>query len=285
MLYMGKDIYYGGQAVIEGVMMKSPSHYSVAVRKDNKIIVKKKKFLSLTASSKILKLPIIRGVVYLLEMMVLGMSTLMWSANQQTDEEEQLSNLEMISTLVFSLLFAVGLFIFLPLVITKYLVNDSTFFFNLIDGLIRISFFLIYVIAISFLSDVKTLFQYHGAEHKVVNCYEAKKKLTPKNAQKFSTLHPRCGTSFIIIVLALSILLFSVLTGDFMTKLLGRIVLIPIIAGIAYEFLKFSAKHLENPIVKTLVFPGLMVQKLTTRQPSLDQLKVAIVALKKVLRS
>ena len=277
------DIYFGGQAVVEGVMMKSPKQYSVAVKKGKKVIVQTKEYRSLTETHPVFKIPFLRGVVALIEMVVLGMQTLIWSANQQIEEEEELTTKEVGITVFISFLFAIGLFIILPLVITKFLTSDSGVLFNIIDGLIRVIIFIGYLVAIGLMADVKRLFEYHGAEHKTVNCYEAGKKLTPKNAQKFTTLHPRCGTSFVIIVLAISIIVFSFVTGSFTTKLVSRLVLIPVIAGISYEILKFSAKHRKNTLISAIIYPGLMLQKLTTREPSLDQLRIAIIALKKVL--
>jgi len=280
---MSNEIYFGGQAVIEGVMMKSPTHYAVAVQKGKRLIVQTKEYNSITESSKIFKIPFLRGVINLIEMMVVGMQTLIWSANQQVEEtEEKLSTKELALTLFFSFAFAIGLFIVLPLVFTKLVTADEGVFFNIIDGGFRIAIFIAYIVGISLMKDVKRLFQFHGAEHKVVNCYEAGKRLTPKNAQKFTTLHPRCGTSFILIVLAISVVVFSFVTGSFGDKLFARIILIQVIAGIAYEVLKFSAKHQKNPVISAIIYPGLMVQKLTTREPSLDQLHIAIVALRKI---
>jgi len=180
---------------------------------------------------------------------------------------------------------AIFFFIIAPLYITKIITSNRGVLFNLIDGIIRIIIFLLYIFLISFLNDVKRLFQYHGAEHKAVNCYEANKKLTLENAKKFTTIHARCGTSFIIIVLVLSILIFSLVTSEsFFIKLISRILLLPVIIGVSYEFLKFSDKYKNNFFVKMLVRPGLWLQKLTTGEPNNKQIMTAINSLRLVLK-
>ena len=298
---MDKKLTIGGQAVIEGVMIKSPNYNVVAARKKKKIVIKKDKIKQ--RKGKFYKLPVVRGFYNLVDMMVLGMRSLMWSAEQQTGTKEKISKTEMTVTVIVAVGFAIFLFVALPYFLTLFIgFNEETqpFFFNLIDGIIRISVFLLYIVAISFMRDVKTLFQYHGAEHKAIHCYEKGKKLNIKNIKKFSTLHPRCGTAFIMIVMVVAILVFSLLTPIVLLifpqllsmhvfprksiLFLMRIVLIPLIAGVSYEFLKYSAKHEKHPIMKFLIWPGLLMQKLTTKEPNAKQIEVASVAVKKVLQ-
>ncbi|MBI2660374.1 DUF1385 domain-containing protein [Candidatus Woesearchaeota archaeon] len=294
-----KKINVGGQAVIEGVLIRGPSKYVIAVRKKAKIMSKKGK---IRKKSAIYKLPFIRGFVNLAEMMVLGTKALMWSADQQLEKDEKIGKKEMAFSFIFAILFGAGIFIALPYIVTNligFYEETKPLLFNLIDGVIRISFFLLYIVAISLMKDVKIMFQYHGAEHKAIHCYEKGKKLSVANVKKFTTLHPRCGTAFIIIVLVVAILIFSVLTPVILMifpKLLSihafprRLILIlirfslfPLIAGISYEFLKFSAKYESKPIMKIFIWPGLLMQKITTQEPNNRQIEVAIYSLKKLL--
>jgi len=289
---MTKKESIGGQAVIEGVMIRNQKNYAVAVRKNNKIITKKSRIKQ--GKSKILKWPIIRGFINMIEMLVIGMKTLLWSADQQLEKDEKIGKNEMTFSIIISLLFGVGLFIVLPYFATNligFYEETNPLMFNFIDGLIRISVFLLYVIAISLMKDVKIMFQYHGAEHKAVHCYEKGKKLDVKNIKKFSTLHPRCGTAFLMIVLVVAIFTFSLLTPlifTFFPNLLNihafprrlilvlvRLSLLPLIAGLSYEFLKYSAKYENMPIMKILIFPGLLMQKITTKEPTKKQIEVA----------
>jgi uncharacterized protein YqhQ len=298
----------GGQAVIEGVMMKSPNHVSVAVRKPNKeITIETIKYNSITKKFKFLKLPFFRGVVMLLEMMVLGIKALTFSANESlddedTEEKEELSKFAIFTTIFLSLLFAVALFVILPYaltVLTGVHEEKSSILFNLIDGVIKLTIFVLYIWAIGLMKDIKRVFQYHGAEHKAVNCYEAGKELTIKNCQKFTTVNPRCGTSFMLFVILLGILVFSIVPWlvisifpgvmEFATIwrkiiMLGtRIIFLFPLAAISYEFLKYTAKHCNNFLVKIIMQPGLWVQKLTTREPEDDMMEVAIKAIEDVL--
>ncbi|MBR9690198.1 DUF1385 domain-containing protein [Candidatus Woesearchaeota archaeon] len=277
----------GGQAVIEGVMIKSPKYYSVAVRKPNmRITVKKEKLKSIFSTKKIFQKPFLRGIAQLIEMLVLGIKTLTYSANESMDEEEEkLSAWGIFWTIFIAFGMAVLLFILLPLYLSGFITTSDGFMFNLIDGVIRILVFLLYILAISKMQDVKTLFQYHGAEHKTIHAYEKGLSLNVKNVKKFSTLHTRCGTSFILIVLVVSILVFSLIVSEsFLVKLGVRILLLPIIAGVSYEFLKFSAKYEHNVLLKPLIYPGLFFQKITTKEPTDNQLEVAIKAVKEVLK-
>lgn len=299
---MPKKIEVGGQAVIEGVMMRSPNYYSVSVRNQKgKIITKTKKTKK---KNKLLKLFLIRGIVNLIEMLVLGIKTLTWSANQQTDKkEEKLTKGEIFWTIFISIFFVILFFIALPYFLTLlfgFVEEQKPIIFNLIDGIIKIALFLAYLCLISLMKDVKTLFQYHGAEHKSVYCFEAKKELTLKNVKKYSTKHPRCGTSFIFIVLIASVIIFALLPilvikfnpnfnelNVWIRKAILfplRIAVIPIIAGFSYELLKLSAKFKNNFIIKIIVLPGIWLQKITTKEPTNKQIEVALVSLKTVLK-
>lgn len=275
----------GGQAVLEGVMIRSPSHVSIAVRKEDKSIhVKKKKYKSFVDRYKILKLPILRGVINLFEMLVLGMKALTYSAEQATGEEEKITALEMFITVALAIIFVILIFVVAPFYLAKLFQIENRFLFNIVDGIFRLILFFIYLVLISLMKDIRRLYQYHGAEHKTVHCYEAKKALTVANVKKYATLHPRCGTSFLVIVLAISILLFSLIKDPrWYVNIPFRILLIPVIAGVSYEVLKISAKYEKNILARIIITPGLWVQKLTTREPDKKQIEVAIAAVKKVM--
>lgn len=278
---MKGKISVGGQAVIEGVMMKTENSLAICARNEKgKVITKKEK---LKKKSRFLRLPFIRGIVNLIEMMVLGIKGLIWSGNQVMGEEEEFTVKEIVFVLATSILFVIFFFVALPFYLTKLMV-DKGFIFNLIDGAIRILIFILYILIISSMDDVKRLFQNHGAEHKAVNCYESGKQLTIKNAKRFSTLHARCGTSFIIIVLITAILIFSLITTEsWLLNILLRVLLIPIITAVSYEILKLSSKHDKNMIVRALTLPGIWMQKITTRKPDARQVEVALRSLKTVL--
>ena len=275
----------GGQAVIEGVMMKGPEGVAVAVRKpDGTITIKQDKCQSLTVKHAFLRLPFIRGVVFLLEMTIVGMEALTWSANQQSDEKDQLGGWALGSTIALSFLFALALFVGLTYLAAEFLAGDDTRLVQLIDGGLRLAAFLSYLGIISLAKDVRRLFQYHGAEHKTVNCHEAGHELTVKNVHKHSLLHPRCGTSLIVFVIAISIVLFAIVHSSlWYINVLSRIVLIPVIAGISYEILRLSATKRHNIFFKILIQPGLWVQRLTTRKPDDSQIECAIAAIKRVI--
>ncbi|MEW6602405.1 MAG: DUF1385 domain-containing protein, partial [Nitrospirota bacterium] len=221
----------------------------------------------------------------------IGIKALMYSAEASGHEEEKPTSFSLFMTVLLAFIIGIGLFLLLPLYGTKLIgfifssVDESSLIFNLVDGILRVMVFLVYIIAISMSKDIRRVFQYHGAEHKVVHAFEAGEELTPENAEKYSTLHPRCGTSFLIMVMLLSVLIFSLIPKDssFMEKFLSRFFLMPLIAGLSYEFIKFSSKKLDNPFVKLMAMPGLWLQKLTTGVPSRDQIEVAIRALKEVL--
>jgi len=282
----------GGQAVIEGVMMKSPTNWTVAVRgQTGEIHLRKERLRPLP---RVLKLPFLRGVVALFQALVLGVKAIEFSANKayEEDAEEQLGRLSIAITIAVSFLLGIGLFILLPLYATKLLglafhdVSRSSFLFNLTDGIIRVIIFLLYVGIIGIWKEMARIFMYHGAEHKVIHAYEGGQELTVESVRRYSPLHPRCGTSFLMIVMVVSILIFSFIPQDwpFLYKFLARVVLIPFIAGTSFEILKLSARWKDNPLMNLVIQPGLLLQRLTTREPDDAQIEVAISALKEVLR-
>jgi uncharacterized protein YqhQ len=288
------DMLIGGQAVLEGVMMRSLTGYSVAVRQPNgEVAIKKDKLVSITAKYPFLKLPVLRGSVVLIQSLILGMRALNYSASVATESEageREMSNWAMASTMVVALAMGIGVFILAPLGITNlirhyFAPHMGNIAYNAIDGLLRAVFFFVYIISISFMDEIKRVFQYHGAEHKTVYTFEANEELTVENARTKSTLHPRCGTSFLMFVMAISILVFSLVpsTVPFAVKFLARVVLIPLIAGLAYEVIRFSARHIGNPVCRLLTRPGMLLQKITTNEPDDLQLAVAITALKEAL--
>lgn len=270
----------GGQAVIEGVMMRNKEKYAVAVRLPNgKIKVKKEKN---SAFPKGFNVFFLRGIIGLGYTLYDGIRALVWSSNQNLGEKEKLSKKEFVGLIAVSSIFAVTVFIVIPF-FSAHWIHPDGLLFNVLDGLFRIILFLGYLTAISFMKDVKTLFQYHGAEHKTIYCYENKKKLTVSNVRKFSRFHPRCGTSFLFTVLLLSIILFSLIPGSLWVKLVSRIALIPILAGFSYELIKLSAKYRRNFIVKMFIAPGLLLQRITTKEPTHKQIEVGIQSLKAVV--
>ncbi|MCL4301310.1 MAG: DUF1385 domain-containing protein [Anaerolineae bacterium] len=286
---MNKPFNYGGQAVIEGVMMRGRKHMAVAVRNPKgEIVLHSEPLNPRIYSSFINKVPFLRGFTLLWDALVLGMRTLMFSAEVAMGEEEaEFSGPMAWGTVAFSLLLAVAIFFVSPLLLIsliKQFVDVSILVQHLIEGLVRLALFLAYVWGIGFLAEIKRVFGYHGAEHKAINAYEQGVELTPEKVSQCSIVHPRCGTAFLLIVMVISIFVFA-LVGDppLWLKIVSRIVLIPVIAGIAYEFLKFSAAHQENPLMKLLIAPGLALQGLTTREPDLSMLEVSIAALKKLL--
>lgn len=286
---MGSPFQYGGQAVIEGVMMRGPDTRAVAVRRpDQTIVVDEKTIGSLTRRFPVLKAPLVRGVVVLIEALVLGIEALTFSANQALgEEEEKLAPWEIFVTMGFALAMAILLFVFLPVAAAHLLnrVAPGPFLQNLIEGLFRIAIFLAYVVAIGRMADIKRVFQYHGAEHKVINAYEAGDRLEVERIQRYSTLHPRCGTSFLLIVLLISIMLFSLLGEQVLWwRILSRVLLLPVVAGISYELLKISGKNYSLPLCRVLVAPGLWVQKLTTGPPDDGQVEVALAAFEAVAK-
>jgi uncharacterized protein YqhQ len=277
---------------MEGVLMRSPNFWGMAVRAPSgDMNVQAEPFYSVTRKSKVLRLPVIRGFVSLAETLWLGMKALTISTNIALGEEEDLSKKEIAVTLLFGLVLAVLLFLAAPVWGAKgvgLLLGDSIenpLLFNLIEGVIRIGIFMLYLIGITLVSkDIRRFFAYHGAEHKAIKVYERGEDLVPENARKLDTSHVRCGTSFVLYVLVLSILVFSLLPIDWWVEAVAsRIVVIPLVAGIAFEFIMWSARNHSNPVVKAVIWPGLQLQKLTTREPTDDQVEVAMASLKKVL--
>ncbi len=278
---------YGGQALIEGVMMNGQHNSAIAVRKaDGSISVKMEKLNRIGDKYKFLKWPFIRGTVNLIESLVVGFKALTYSSNESAEcEEEILSVRDVIISVAIALVLGIGLFFILPVILAHLLTPlvSSSFGQNLLEGVIRVAVFLLYVVAISKMNEIARVFQYHGAEHKTIHAYEHDRELIPANCQEYQTLHPRCGTSFLFLVMIISIVLFSFLGVDnFAWRIISRVVLLPVVAGVSYEFLKFSGRHIDNKIVSALAYPGLMLQKLTTREPDEEMLEVAIVALQKV---
>jgi uncharacterized protein YqhQ len=282
----------GGQAIMEGVLMRSPNFWGMAVRTPaGDMDVQAEPFNSITKKSKLFRLPIIRGFLSLAETLWLGMKALTISTNIALGEEENLSKKEVVGTMVFGLVLAFLLFLAAPVLGTKgvgWLIGnsiDNPILFNLVEGAIRIGIFMLYLVGITAASkDIKRFFAYHGAEHKAIKVYERGEELVPENARKLDTSHVRCGTSFILYVLVLSILVFSLLPIDWWVEAVAsRVIVIPLVAGIGFEFIMWSARNQGNPLVKALIWPGLQLQKLTTREPTDDQVEVAMASLKKVL--
>ena len=287
---MTKKLSVGGQAVIEGVMMRGPGKLAVAVRKPNgEITVDLKDAGSVSDRYPILKKPFLRGVVSLVESLSYGMKALSFSAQASGEEEEgaeSMSSLELAGTIAVSVGLAVLLFVVLPTGAMKLLQNEgfSPMVLNLCEGLLRLGIFLLYIWGISRQKDIQRVFQYHGAEHKTIYTYEHGLPLRVENVRPFSTLHPRCGTNFLMIVMLISIFIFTFLGWPSLwERILSRILLMPVVAGISYEIIRFAGKHMDNPWVRAVILPGLALQKLTTRQPDDDQIEVAIASLKAVL--
>jgi len=287
---MANKFQYGGQAVIEGVMMRGPSDLAIAVRNpQNEIVVEKRDIPAFVTRPPFAKWPILRGFFTFIEMLIVGIQALSFSANVAMEEEgqEEITPWEMGLTIALSLGLGVVLFIVIPTGLAHFLRYDLNLFWqNLLEGVVRLLLFLVYVVLISRMKDIQRVFQYHGAEHKVVLAYEAGEDLTVENAARYSTLHPRCGTAFLLIVMVISIAVFSFLRADSIWWRVGsRILLLPLVAGLSYEVLKFSGRHHRSRIVAHLVAPGLLLQKLTTREPDGPQIEVAIAALKQVLKA
>ena len=288
---MGKPVQYGGQAVIEGVMMRGPRESAIAVRLPNGEIEVSRVLLNTWAKKPIFKLPLIRGFVALVDSLIVGTRALTFSANRSMGEEEggeELGFWEMVLTIGMAFGLGLLLFVGLPTGTAHLLQGQVTgvVWQNLLEGAIRLIVFFLYIVIISGLKDIQRVFQYHGAEHKAIFNYESGKELTVENARQFPRLHPRCGTSFLLIVVVVSIFVFAFVgLHPLWWRLLSRMLLMPFVAGIAYEILKFSSRNLESPWVRWLIVPGLLLQKLTTREPDDAQLEVALAALKGVLDS
>lgn len=287
-----KKTSIGGQALIEGIMMRGPSQVAIAVRKpDNEIVTKVDQTKSIIKKNKILGLPFIRGVVALGEAMVTGVSALMYSASFWEDEEEdgkssELTGLQTFGIIASSFLMAMALFMLLPNLITSFFMRytDSPLALNIIEGILRLTIFFIYLIYVSKLEDIKRVFEYHGAEHKSIHCYENGLDLTVENIRKFPIMHKRCGTSFLFMVMFISIIVLSFFGWpNLVMRIVSRIIALPIVAGISYEVNKLIGKY-DNKLCSALAYPGLMIQKLATvKEPDDSQIEVAIAALKLVL--
>ncbi len=279
----------GGQAVIEGVMMKSKHFWSLAVRKPDKTIsTKVYKLKPLSEKHRFLGFIFIRGVATLIETMALGFRALSYSVNEATEEEIEFSKKEMAISIILAVIFAVGVFFILPTLIgrsfSEYFPNS--FIYNLLEGLVRLGFFLGYIIIISFIKDIKRVFQYHGAEHKTIQAYESNEELVPEKVKKYGRLHVRCGTSFLLIVMFVAIFVFALLgKPPLLWRIVSRVLLIPVISGISYELIKLAGKFNKYKIVNIIFYPGLLLQKLTTREPDEEQLEVAIESFKEVLEA
>src|SRR5436190_10606350 len=286
----------GGQAVLEGVMMRSPSNWSVAVRKpDGDIAHVNQPISSPMARHRLFRLPIVRGIVALGESLAIGFRALAISANyaakqEQTDETEteevstELTRGQMIFAFAIAIGFAVMLFKVTPALITDWIGIKRTGTFVVVEGAIRVTIFVLYLVLISLLPDLRRVFQYHAAEHKAINAYEAGEELDPHTIQRYSLIHPRCGTAFLLWVMVIALFVFAFFGRPAWYWLIAtRILLLPVIAGIAYELIRFAGKHTGNRILMTLLAPGLWLQRLTTREPTLDQLEVSIRALREVL--
>ena len=291
-----EKINIGGQAVIEGVMMRAPRAMAIAVRRPSgEIVVKKDEVVPLSERFPVVKLPIVRGAVALFQSLIVGISALNFSANEAIAEEDadgtekkELSSWAMAGTMAVAFGFGILLFFIMPLYLTKLMVpviGQSNLVFNLVDGVIRVAVFLLYIVSISRMNDIQRVFQYHGAEHKSIFAFEAGDPLTVENVRGYSRLHPRCGTSFLLIVMVVSIVIFSMIPKlwPFYLKAGSRVVLLPLIAGVSYEFLKWSAKNDQSPLVRLIIAPGLALQKLTTREPDDSQIEVAIRSMEEAL--
>jgi uncharacterized protein YqhQ len=273
---------YGGQAVIEGVMMRGSQSVAIAMRAPNEEIVIHSEPLSGIYKSKIIKIPFLRGLVALWDALGLGIRALTISANIQTGEDEKLEGPALYLTLGISLTFGIGLFFLLPAVLgqlSERVLGISAWWSNLLEGLLRLALLVGYIWIIGKASEIKRVFSYHGAEHKTINAYEAGADLTPETVTHFSLEHPRCGTAFLLSLVLLSVLVFSLLGPlPMFWRLASRILLIPVLAGIAYEYIRWTANHLDSKVVRTMIKPNLALQHLTTREPTLQMLEVSIAA-------
>ena len=293
----------GGQAVIEGVMMKGPKDIAVAVRKSNgEIVIDKKPVASILQKSKFLKLPIIRGIISFVESMVIGVRTLMFSAELYDLEEEDptykpskfdewlekvFKNKDAViyTSVVIALVLSMALFVFLPATITKYTTEfiSNSVLRSLIEGATRMIIFVLYIWLVSRSKDIQRVFEYHGAEHKTIACYEHGEELTVENVKKHCRLHPRCGTSFLIEVMIISVIVFSFLSWDSLPiRILSKLLLMPFVAGIAYELIKIAGRC-DNKLIQIINKPGLWLQKITTKEPDDEQIEVAIRSILEVI--
>lgn len=280
---------YGGQALIEGVMMRGKHTQAMCARlEDGRIVSEVEEFTLLSQRNKFLSLPLVRGVCSMVDSLISGMQAIVWSTNvslAEDEEEEELSSMEIAVTLIISLGLGVLLFFLLPVVIAHFLqpLIPGNFLQNIFEGIVRVGVFLLYLVLITRMKEIRRVFQYHGAEHKTIHCYEAGEELTPENAMKHTRLHPRCGTSFLFIVMVISIFVFALVgVENFAWRLLSRVILLPVIAGVSYEVLRFCGKHMDKAWVRAIAWPGMQLQRLTTAEPDRSMLEVAIHSLQKV---
>ena len=272
---------YGGQAVIEGVMIRGKRMMSTAVRRSDGEIVVDTQTLPSIYTGRLRALPLTRGIVVLIEALVLGMKTLMYSANISLEEEgEKIEGPLMWVTMAVAMLIGVAVFFLVPMFLTKLFTIGNTVLFHLVEGLIRMAIFILYLRLISFMPDIKRVFAYHGAEHKVVNAHEAGATLEVEAVSGYSTAHVRCGSSFLFVVLILAIIVFAMIgLPSVWIMVLSRLALIPVISALSYEVIYFGSRHTETPLVRAILAPGLWLQALTTRQPDERQIEVALLAL------
>jgi uncharacterized protein YqhQ len=287
---MAKSFHYGGQAVIEGVMIRGKEGVAISVRQPNGELSIERQPLASIYKGRFREMPLIRGIIALVETLVLGTQSLLHSAQVAAAEEGEgkIPTAVLWGTVVVSLALGVALFFMVPLFATRYLIDPyihSALLSNIFEGLIRIGIFIAYLKLISLIPDIKRVFAYHGAEHKVVNAYEAGVPLEVESVKKYSTAHARCGTAFLFIVLIVAIFVFALVPQPTLwIRILSRIALIPVIAVISYEIMKFGAGHIDNPIVRILLAPGLLLQAITTREPDDGQIEAAISALNEVIK-
>jgi len=280
-----KRFYYGGQAVIEGVMMRGQKTRVTVVRRPNGELAMDIQPLATIYTGWMRKAPLIRGIIVLIEAVVLGIKSLLYSANMSLEEEEtEISGGLTWVFLTLSLVFAVALFFMAPLFLTRLLDINSSLVFHLIEGCIRLVIFIAYLEVMMLVPDIKRVFAYHGAEHKAVNAYENGVPLEVEAVRRYSTAHVRCGTSFLFVVLIIAIIVFALIgRPSLWLMVLSRVILIPVIAALGYEVTHFGARHIKNGLVRVVLAPGLWFQRLTTREPDDSQLEVALSALKKVM--
>ena len=280
---------YGGQALIEGVMMRGKRYQAMSARlEDGRIVSEVEEFTMLTDRHKFFGLPFIRGTFNMIDSLISGMKALTWSTNvslAEDEDEEELTPMEIAMTMIVSIGLGILLFFVLPVVIAHYFqpLIPGNFLQNIFEGVVRVVVFLLYLFLISRMKEIRRVFQYHGAEHKSIHCYEAGEALTPENAMKHPRLHPRCGTSFLFFVMVISIFVFALVgVENFAWRMASRIVLLPVIAGVSYEVLRYCGKHMDKAWVRAIAWPGMQLQRLTTGEPDLEMLEVAIYSLQKV---
>ena len=279
------EFHYGGQAVMEGVMMRGRMHMATVVRRSNGELVNNTQLVPSLYTGRLRTVPLVRGITVLVEALALGIKTLMYSANVALEEEgEKMEGWPVWLVMAFSLTIAIALFFLTPLFITRLFDVESTVLFHLIEGVIRLAFFIAYLWLISLMPDIKRVFAYHGAEHKTVNAYEAGVPLEVEAVKEHSKAHVRCGSSFMFMVMLVAILVFSLIGRPTLwLMVLSRVLLVPVIAALSYELVYFTARHTDNPFVKVIIAPGLWLQSMTTREPDDGQIEVGIAALKLVL--